>query len=410
MAVKWHRGAGMRWLWIGGAALLFAANLALGFAFWQRSEADRRAALTDGRSAAIVLASGEIVRPAASASESKSPETAPAPEAPPEQPPEESSAAPSAEALPTEQAAPSPPPPDPSASPPDTAAALPPPAENTSAPAAKTQDPAAGSLSPAPAPELTETSELGPLPIVAPSGAKAWQHYALPFDLPEKMPVVSIVVAGLGHSKSAAEAALALPAAVSLSFSPYAKGVTNWITAARAGGHEVLIDLPAEPHNYPASDPGPKAMLVANTMDENEKRLLWILSRFPGYIGVTIAGRERFTENAEGFFPVLRHLARRGLMLVLGDNMENKKRSDLLAANPVPHLIATLQLDDQVAAEAVAAQLAELEAAARKNGAALGVARAYPVTVQQLATWTAGLKERGIVLAPASALARKKFP
>jgi polysaccharide deacetylase 2 family uncharacterized protein YibQ len=50
-------------------------------------------------------------------------------------------------------------------------------------------------------------------------------------------------------------------------------------------------------------------------------------------------------------------------------------------------------------------QLAALEAAARHNGAALGVAAPYPASVDRLVAWAATLNDKGLVLAPVSAVA-----
>ena len=48
-----------------------------------------------------------------------------------------------------------------------------------------------------------------------------------------------------------------------------------------------------------------------------------------------------------------------------------------------------------------------LEAAARSDGQALGSGYGFPVTVASAARWAQGLEERGIQLAPASALAQR---
>ena len=46
-----------------------------------------------------------------------------------------------------------------------------------------------------------------------------------------------------------------LAGGVTLAFAPIQK-LNEWIRLARAGGHEVLINIPMEPVNYPAYDPG----------------------------------------------------------------------------------------------------------------------------------------------------------
>ena len=63
--------------------------------------------------------------------------------------------------------------------------------------------------------------------------------------------------------------------------------------------------------------------------------------------------------------------------------------------------------DDQLSADVIARQLTVLEQTARTRGAALGSGFAYPVTVEVAARWAAGLSQRGLQLAPASAVTRR---
>ena len=56
---------------------------------------------------------------------------------------------------------------------------------------------------------------------------------------------------------------------------------------ARSGGHEVLLQIPMEPFDYPDNDPGPQTLLVSLKPEQNIDRLHWLMSRFQGYVGVT---------------------------------------------------------------------------------------------------------------------------
>ena len=48
----------------------------------------------------------------------------------------------------------------------------------------------------------------------------------------------------------------------------------------RQGGHEVLLQLPMEPFDYPDNDPGPQTLLTMLSADQNADRLAW--HRFAG--------------------------------------------------------------------------------------------------------------------------------
>ena len=68
-----------------------------------------------------------------------------------------------------------------------------------------------------------------------------------------------------------------MPGAITLAFSSHARDLQQWIDLARAAGHEVMLDLPMEPVNYPAIDPGPQALLTTLPSAENVARLKWHL-------------------------------------------------------------------------------------------------------------------------------------
>ena len=58
-------------------------------------------------------------------------------------------------------------------------------------------------------------------------------------------------------------------------------------TQARQKGHEVLLEVPMEPYDFPDSDPGQYTLRAGVGEDANTKRLVWALTRFTGYAGVT---------------------------------------------------------------------------------------------------------------------------
>src|SRR6185312_4528635 len=115
-----------------------------------------------------------------------------------------------------------------------------------------------GALPPAPDSGLIEKGGAGFLPIIGRDGRQPWQVYARPFDLADKRPRIAIVISNLAGSATETDAAIhSLPPAVTLSFMPYRKRLGEWISLARAAGHEVLLDLPMEPPDALNHDPGP---------------------------------------------------------------------------------------------------------------------------------------------------------
>ncbi|OYW81686.1 MAG: hypothetical protein B7Z26_04710 [Asticcacaulis sp. 32-58-5] len=77
------------------------------------------------------------------------------------------------------------------------------------------------------------------------------------------------------------------------------------------------------------------------------------------------------------------------------------------AAATMPRASADRIIDQSLTAAAIQAQLAGLETAAKSRGQALGTGFAYPVTVATAIKWTQGLNQKGLQLAPASAITRR---
>ena len=248
-------------------------------------------------------------------------------------------------------------------------------------------------------PDLVEPSPFGPLPRVAAHGQRPFFAYASPFDFDDSRPKVAILVLGLGLQERATEAALALPAGISLQFSPYAPDLDRDVTRARRSGHEVLLALPMEPPEYPLSDPGPHTLLASAGSAGNLDRLHWVLSRTRAYVGVAGDGRRFAASDAAG--PVVADLAARGLALV---EVGSDSLTGEAQAAGMPYASAAAPIDEDPSPLTIDHALAELEAQALESGSALGVISALPVSMARLAVWIDSLQTKGLALAPLSAL------
>lgn len=256
-------------------------------------------------------------------------------------------------------------------------------------------------LKEAPQPQVAQRTPQGILPVIGPDGETSWQAYARPFEGPADAPRVAIVVRGLGLEPEATEAAITrLPPAVTLSFSPYAPKLAEQVKKARAHGHEVMLDLPLEPEDFPTRDPGPMAMLTALPQVENIARLESVLGRAVGYTGLIGSGGAAFGGSRVHMRSILEQLAERGLLYVhTGPASGIAENRDL--ALPLVQTVTTV--DERPFREAIDARLAYLEEVAGMRGAAVGVAHPYPVTFERLVRWIDGLTRKGIALAPVSA-------
>jgi polysaccharide deacetylase 2 family uncharacterized protein YibQ len=253
-------------------------------------------------------------------------------------------------------------------------------------------------------PALIENTIRGPLPRIADDGRKPMTVYAAPAPASAKFKI-AIVVNGLGQSASTTKTALdSLPATVTVGFTPYANDVGEWVAQARAHGHEVLLQIPMEPLDFPDSDPGPHTLRSGQEEEANIQRLTWALSRFTGYAGVSNFLGQRFLTDSEALSPVLSYLNRRGLYFF--DNGAASQSVAPMVAGQVglPVVQSGPALDTVQSPQEIDRRLSELETQARANGSAVGTAFLYPATVARIAAWARGLEARGFVLVPVSAI------
>lgn len=261
--------------------------------------------------------------------------------------------------------------------------------------------PMGAALPPAPMTGFYAPGPGGPLPIINQDGRTPAQAYARPFKANGR-PKVSLVIGGLGLNAARTRQAIdTLRPEITLSFSIYSEGLQGWIDMARARGHEVLIEAPMEPIDYPENDAGPFTLMADSQPPETVKRLEWILSRATGYFGLTNYLGSRFlgVDPAYGAFSA--SLKARGLAFV--DDGTAARRG-----GGMPRATAERVIDDKPSAAAIDQQLLALEAGALQRGQALGSGFAFPVTLEKVALWANEVEQRGYQLAPASALTKAR--
>jgi uncharacterized protein len=267
----------------------------------------------------------------------------------------------------------------------------------------------AGLLKPAPDPNLVEDSPNGPLPIIGKDGRQPWQVYARPFDTKETRPRIALIVTGIGLDQTLSQAALdRLPGPVAFGFDPYADNVTDNIANARSLGHEALLGLPLEPLDYPRQDPGPLTLLTSLDASQNTDRLMKLMGKASGYIGFVAIMGARFEGENSSLLPVLETLKRRGLMFADNKAPEQSVVAPIATQMKLAWAAGNSVIDSESDPAAIDQTLAGLETIAKRNGAALGIAALSPALLDRVSTWLPSLDGKGVVLAPASAIANRQ--
>ncbi|MEJ0011087.1 MAG: divergent polysaccharide deacetylase family protein [Bauldia sp.] len=259
-----------------------------------------------------------------------------------------------------------------------------------------------------PEPGLYEKTDQGPLPRVGPNGLRPLDAYSRPGISDSSQVRIAIVVGGVGIDADGTNRAIDdLPGEVTLAFAPYGDHLPAETTAALRAGHELLLQIPLEPFNYPQTNPGTNTLTSNATPAENLTRLHWFMGRITNYVGVVNYMGARFTADIGPLAPVMHEIGERGLMY-LDDGTSARSRAAEVAGTTTPFVRADLVLDAELSAEAIDDRLNQLRAIARERGYAVATATAFPITIERLAAFAKTAADKGITLVPISALAENR--
>lgn len=265
-------------------------------------------------------------------------------------------------------------------------------------------------LLPAPDKRLIERSRQGVLPRTGADGSRPADVYARPVTpFPGKLVGrIAIVVGGLGLSQgTTADAIQKLPGPVTLAFAPYGSELERQAARAREAGHELMLQVPMEPFDYPDNDPGPHTLTTSGQPSETMDKLYWVMSRFTGYVGILNYMGGKFTASDVALTPVLRDLSARGLVYLDDGSSPRSLVPTMAPGFKLPLGRADGIVDTVPKGSAIDDQLARLETIAREKGLAVGVASSLPVSIDRIASWAKGLEAKGLQLVPVSnAIAR----
>ena len=262
-------------------------------------------------------------------------------------------------------------------------------------------------LTPAPAKGFVENAPPGPLPKRAGDGRRPFDVYARPVHrnvLNASEPKIAILLGGMGINAELTKRAIrALPEEVTFAFAPYGNSLQSSIDEARSRGHEVMLQLPMEPFDYPARNPGQNTLLVAMQPAETSASLSWLLSRFTGYTGVVNYLGARLTSEPAALTPIMQTLQERGLVYV-DDGSSPRSVAEEIATNvglPIRHVDIAIDGDSDF--DSISAKLRKLEEMAASGQIVIGIGTGLPATIDAVENWAKKLPSRGILLVPVSA-------
>lgn len=253
--------------------------------------------------------------------------------------------------------------------------------------------------------DLLEDTSDGKIPIMGLDGTRPMDHYARPWS-GARGTRIAVVVGGLGLSQTGTQRAIReLPGEVTLAFAASGNSLQRWMQEARRAGHEILLQLPLEPFDYPQNDPGPYTLRTDMSEAQNLAELHRAMARITNYTGIVNFMGGRFLSSADALEPVMRDVASRGLLFLDDASSAQSLSGTIAGAVSAPHAFADLQLDADLSRTAVLKKLDELERIARRNGTAIGIASAFDESVDAIREWCEEAGTRGIEIVGVASLA-----
>ena len=188
---------------------------------------------------------------------------------------------------------------------------------------------------------------------------------------------------------------------MTLAFTPYGADPGKLAERARAQRHEILLQIPMEPFDYPDNDPGPQTLLA--TLGPEAKSRPAVLAPQPAaglcrhrqFHGRALR-RDRRRDAADH--------SRSGQARTVGYFDDGSAPRSVAAAlaggQAMPFAKADVTIDAVPTSAEIDRTLAKLEALAKERGVAVGIASALPISIERIGAWIKTLDSRGIMLVP----------
>jgi polysaccharide deacetylase 2 family uncharacterized protein YibQ len=259
-------------------------------------------------------------------------------------------------------------------------------------------------------PELTEDGPYGKLPITK-NQRQPWKIYSRHFEKSGDRPLISLIISNVGLNTRMTQTAIdELPPEVTFALSPYAQDLDRLSDSIRKAGHETLLMLPMEPIDFPLNDPGPHTLMTNLSDDKNLDRLYWVLAQTNGYVGVVNEMGSKFTGDVGSIRHIMKNIQKRGIAFIDSRTTQFSLGAKYAQEFGIPKTINNRFIDNELSAAQIDRYLRELENIARGSGFAVGIGRTKLLTYKRIVEWAQTLEEKGIDLAPITAIINYQEP
>jgi polysaccharide deacetylase 2 family uncharacterized protein YibQ len=208
---------------------------------------------------------------------------------------------------------------------------------------------------------------------------------------------IAIIIDDWGYSGNVKEflETIDIPVAVAvLPKLPYSKAIAQ---CARKNNKEVMLHLPLEPH-YNA-DKYPKDYIIKTSMrtDKIRKIIDESLATVPYAQGINNHMGSKATESKELLKIVFAYFKEKDFFIVDSFVSEKSVCKDVAQGLGLPFIRRDVFLDNVADRHTIEGEFAKLEHLAQKNGYAVGIGHARPLTLQVIKEQSKILKNKGFV-------------
>jgi polysaccharide deacetylase 2 family uncharacterized protein YibQ len=116
----------------------------------------------------------------------------------------------------------------------------------------------------------------------------------------------------------------------------------------------------------------------------------------------------RLTSDPGRMDLVMRELRKRDVLFLDSKTSPRSVASEMASRNGVPNTSRDVFLDHVIDFETIRRQMSLVERIARRSGSAVAIGHPHVATIRALREWLPGLAERGIVIAPISAVVARR--
>lgn len=225
--------------------------------------------------------------------------------------------------------------------------------------------------------------------------------------------VLSIIVDDFGNYSGKLLSSFAkTDPAVTFAILPDTRYAEDALLMSRQNGHETLIHIPMEPINYPAENPGDKAIFIQLSPGEITRRMERFINKLPGCIGANNHMGSLATADEPAMQTVMQVLRKHNLLFVDSRTTNSTVAYKTAQKNLVPAFKRDIFLDEPDLSPAnLDKKLAECNALAQSRPYVITIMHCHTANhLDYLNKFIARAEQSGFRLLPLSRLSAYKLP